>query len=195
MSGSPVYVDGKLSAPWPTRSRSARSRSRGSRPIADMIEAARSAGPARGVDPPASRRAGAPRGAARPRVGGGGAAAAAARASARRLPRRAALPSGVAGATLSPVALPLVFSGFDADTFDWARGVFSAMGFAPVMGGRRRRPRPGPLPDLAPGAAVGVSLVEGDLDLSVTGTVTHIDGDRVYAFGHPFYNLGPTRSP
>ena len=68
------------------------------------------------------------------------------------------------------------------------------MGFAPVHG-RRRRGGPGPLPDLAPGAAVGVSLVEGDLDLSVTGTVTHIDGDRVYAFGHPFYNLGPTRFP
>ena len=42
---------------------------------------------------------------------------------------------------------------------------------------------------------MGVSLVEGDLDLSVTGTVTHIDRDRVYAFGHPFYNLGPTQFP
>jgi hypothetical protein len=42
---------------------------------------------------------------------------------------------------------------------------------------------------------VGVSLVEGDLDLSVTGTVTDVDQGRVYAFGHPFYNLGPTRFP
>ena len=33
------------------------------------------------------------------------------------------------------------------------------------------------------------------MDLSATGTVTHIDGDRVYAFGHPFYNLGPTQFP
>jgi hypothetical protein len=53
----------------------------------------------------------------------------------------------------------------------------------------------GPLPDLAPGAAVGVSLIEGDVDLSVTGTITAIDQDRVYAFGHPFYNLGPTQFP
>jgi len=68
------------------------------------------------------------------------------------------------------------------------------MGFAPVMGGGGAT-APGPVPDLAPGAAVGVSLVEGDLDLSVTGTVTHIEGGRVYAFGHPFYNLGPTRFP
>jgi hypothetical protein len=51
------------------------------------------------------------------------------------------------------------------------------------------------VPDLEPGAAVGVSLVEGDLDLSVSGTVTHIESSRVYAFGHPFYNLGPTQFP
>jgi hypothetical protein len=51
------------------------------------------------------------------------------------------------------------------------------------------------MPALAPGAAVGVCLIEGDLDLSATGTVTSIDADRVYAFGHPFYNLGPTQFP
>ncbi len=38
-------------------------------------------------------------------------------------------------------------------------------------------------------------LVGGDLQLGGTGTVTHIDGDRVYAFGHPMYNLGPTEFP
>ena len=42
---------------------------------------------------------------------------------------------------------------------------------------------------------MGVSLIEGDMDLSATGTVTHIDNGRVYAFGHPFYNLGPTQFP
>src|SRR3982750_4581925 len=35
-------------------------------------------------------------------------------------------------------------------------------------------------------------LVGGDLMLGGTGTITHIDGDKVYAFGHPMYNLGPT---
>ena len=48
---------------------------------------------------------------------------------------------------------------------------------------------------LAPGDAVGVSLVRGDLALGATGTVTHVDGNRVYAFGHPFFNLGPTEFP
>ena len=31
--------------------------------------------------------------------------------------------------------------------------------------------------------------------MGATGTITHIDGDRVYAFGHPFFNLGPTEFP
>jgi hypothetical protein len=52
-----------------------------------------------------------------------------------------------------------------------------------------------PLPELQPGGALGVSLIEGDMDLSVTGTITHIDNGRIYAFGHPFYNLGPTQFP
>jgi hypothetical protein len=99
------------------------------------------------------------------------------------------------GASLAPLSLPMVFSGFDPATFEWARGVFSSLGFNPVMGAGHGPAPPAALPDLAPGSPIGVSLIEGDMDLSVTGTVTHIDGDRVYAFGHPFYNLGPTQFP
>jgi hypothetical protein len=106
-----------------------------------------------------------------------------------------ALPSGLAGMAMKPLALPLVFSGFDPTTFEWARGLFGSLGFAPVLGPGTGAPPGEPLPDLAPGSAVGISLVEGDIDLSVTGTITHIDRDRVYALGHPFYNLGPTQFP
>jgi len=45
---------------------------------------------------------------------------------------------------------------------------------------------------LRPGDPVGMSLIRGDLEMGATGTVTHVDGTRVYAFGHPFLNLGPT---
>ncbi len=108
----------------------------------------------------------------------------------------ASVPAGLAGGTLSPLALPLVFSGFDRATFDWARPLFAGLGFVPMAGGASGgTTAPIALPELAPGGPIGVSLIEGDLDLSVTGTVTHIDGDRVYAFGHPFYNLGPTQFP
>jgi hypothetical protein len=44
---------------------------------------------------------------------------------------------------------------------------------------------------LRPGDPVGMSLVRGDFEMGATGTVTHVDGDKVYAFGHPFLNLGP----
>ena len=82
-------------------------------------------------------------------------------------------------------------------TFDWAARPLRGHRLRPHdwAAPRAARALRGPLPDLAPGGPIGVSLIEGDLDLSVTGTVTHIDGDRVYAFGHPFYNLGPTQFP
>ena len=105
------------------------------------------------------------------------------------------LPPALAAESMRPLSLPLVFSGFDASTFEWAKGVFSGLGFTPMMGAGSVGKPPAPLPDLQPGGALGVSLIEGDMDLSVTGTITHIDGERVYAFGHPFYNLGPTQFP
>ncbi|HSD28589.1 MAG TPA: SpoIVB peptidase S55 domain-containing protein, partial [Vicinamibacteria bacterium] len=193
MSGSPVFVDGRLVGAVAYSFPFGKEPIAGITPIGDMVAAAESTAP---------RAA-----SARLHPSAEGAPAApldrAAVAAALRRPLRSllpagfqgeALPPGVAGATLSPLALPLVFSGFEPETFDWARGIFSTMGFAPVMGGGGGT-APGPLPDLVPGAAVGVSLVEGDLDLSVTGTITDIEGGRVYAFGHPFYNLGPTRFP
>lgn len=48
---------------------------------------------------------------------------------------------------------------------------------------------------LAPGDAVAVSLVRGDLVLAAHGTVTDRVGDSVLAFGHPIYSLGPARLP
>ena len=42
---------------------------------------------------------------------------------------------------------------------------------------------------------MGVALMTGDFMLGATGTVTYVDGDRIYGFGHPMYNLGPTQFP
>jgi hypothetical protein len=102
------------------------------------------------------------------------------------------------GAMLRPIAVPLVAGGFEASVLDPLSGAFSASGFVPVSSSRAQqqgdagRPRPR---RLGPGDAVGVSLLTGDFELGATGTVTHVDGDRVYAFGHPLYNLGPTEFP
>jgi SpoIVB peptidase S55 len=101
------------------------------------------------------------------------------------------------GALLRPIATPLVMSGFSGDTAVAVADAFSASGFTPVGGaqpGRSTAART-PAPPLGPGDAIGVGLVNGDLSLGATGTVTDVVGDRVYAFGHPFYNLGPTTFP
>jgi len=63
---------------------------------------------------------------------------------------------------------------------------------APGVAERMRAAASSPLRE---GDAIGVSLVGGDLEMGATGTITHIDGDRLYAFGHPFYNLGPAEFP
>lgn len=102
---------------------------------------------------------------------------------------------GLPTSSLRPLALPLTFAGFDPMAFEWARGLFAGLGFAPLQAGGSARLPGVALPKLEPGSPVGISLVEGDLDVSVTGTVTYVDGARVYAFGHPFYNLGPTQFP
>ena len=48
---------------------------------------------------------------------------------------------------------------------------------------------------LEPGAAVGVQFVRGDVNWTAIGTVTHREGDRVVAFGHPLFNAGSIEMP
>jgi hypothetical protein len=100
------------------------------------------------------------------------------------------------GTLLRPIATPLAMSGFEPGLTELFGGAFTEQGFAPTGGSPAGRygekPFEGPL---KPGDAVGVALVGGDLQLGATGTVTHIDGDRVYAFGHPMFNLGPIEFP
>src|SRR5207247_2272971 len=48
---------------------------------------------------------------------------------------------------------------------------------------------------LEPGGPLAVGLVTGDFDLSGIGTVTHIEGSRVYGWGHPFMGLGTCEFP
>ena len=101
------------------------------------------------------------------------------------------------GTLLRPIATPLTLGGFDTGVIDPVAAVLREQGFTPVVAGVQVVAPPGdrePSP-LRPGDPIGVALMSGDLQLGATGTVTHVDGDRVYAFGHPFYGLGPTRFP
>ena len=196
MSGSPVYIDGKLVGAVAYGFPFSKETIAGITPIGEMIDATSTTTPRA-----ASAKFSAPMGAAGPRAPLDPQAMVA--ALRRPVPAlspasatiRGDMPPQLVGQSLAPLSLPLVFSGFDASTFEWARGVFSAMGFSPVMGTGKGGSLTQNLPDLQPGGAVGLSLIEGDMDLSATGTITHIDDGRVYAFGHPFYNLGPTQFP
>ena len=105
------------------------------------------------------------------------------------------------GTMLRPIATPLTLGGFDSALGNSLADGFRDQGFVPVFAGAMQAgtmdagavPRQtGPL---RPGDPIGVTMMSGDLELGATGTVTDVDGNRVYAFGHPFYNLGPTQFP
>jgi hypothetical protein len=102
------------------------------------------------------------------------------------------------GTLLRPIATPLTLGGFDAGVVDPIASAFRDQGFVPMLAGSsaaQANGNSGSPPPLRPGDPVGVALMSGDLELGATGTVTEIDGSRVYAFGHPFYGLGPTQFP
>ncbi len=104
---------------------------------------------------------------------------------------------GEIGTMLRPIATPLVMSGFEPQMSDPLMSAFRDAGFAPV-GATATAARAGMAEfdgPLKPGDAIGVTFVSGDLELGATGTVTHIDDGKVYAFGHPMYNLGPIEFP
>ncbi len=49
--------------------------------------------------------------------------------------------------------------------------------------------------ELHPGGVVAVALAIGDVTIAGTGTVSHVDGNRILAFGHPMMSLGATELP
>ena len=102
------------------------------------------------------------------------------------------------GTLLRPIATPVTLGGFSSTGSGLLGSLFRDLGFLPVAAGAPAQTTPvrdGVTTALRPGDPIGVSLMNGDLQLGATGTVTEVDGNRVYAFGHPFYGLGPTRFP
>ncbi|HPL14075.1 MAG TPA: SpoIVB peptidase S55 domain-containing protein [Candidatus Aminicenantes bacterium] len=100
------------------------------------------------------------------------------------------------GRTGAAVPVPLLFSGFSPRLLDEIRPYFAGLGFsvrAASGSGAGQRTSIALDTDLnvKEGDPLAVQLVSGDLDVSAIGTATYVDGARVYAFGHPLYNLGP----
>lgn len=92
-----------------------------------------------------------------------------------------------------PIATPLVLSGFTADAIRFLKPWMEERGFVASPGGGTV---PGPACDaIVPGSAVGVQLIRGDWSAAAIGTVTYRDGDKILAFGHPFVAMGWVRFP
>lgn len=99
-----------------------------------------------------------------------------------------------------PIETPLTFSGFTDGTLREFAPLFQQLGMTAVQGGasgslNSPKPAPGWQQSLQPGEAVAGVLVSGDMSVTGLGTVTYNDGKRVLAFGHPFFNLGPVDMP
>jgi hypothetical protein len=198
MSGSPVYVDGRLiGAVSYSIGAFPKEPIAGITPIGEMIDATADTSPRRGSS--AQARIELPVSPDR--------LAAAIRATYARVASFADRPADVQvfglpaatgsqmGALLRPIATPLVMSGMSAATSDLVATMFRDAGFTPVLSGGSSSDVAAAAEPLRPGDPVGVSLLSGDGDMGATGTVTHVDGTRVYAFGHPFFNFGPTAFP
>src|SRR5258707_8196422 len=103
---------------------------------------------------------------------------------------RTALPNG---SVLEPIETPLVFSGFQPMTLQQFAPQIQNYGFVAAQGGTAA-PRPEDA-HLAPGDMAGMVLVQGDASISSACTVTAVQADRVYLCGHPFLSLGDVQLP
>jgi len=112
----------------------------------------------------------------------------------------ALLPLPVSGGGLAgmmPIVTPLAASGFSPRALSLLGDRLRPLGMAPMSGGaateriiREEGDRP-----LVPGSPLSIAMVTGDFDLSGIGTVTHVEGNRVYGFGHPMLSLGACDLP
>lgn len=205
MSGSPIYIDGKVIGALAYAWQFAKEPMAGITPIEEMLKIARAGSAAGAVTLPA----------AAPRVSGGELLKGIVEHKTDELFNR--MTSGLAGASpasamsgVKPIAVPLSMSSFEPDTISRFARILEPMGFVAVPSGSTSsssnpssNPSSKPLTkgagsaakEFQPGDAVGAVLLNGDFNLAATGTVTHLDGDRVYAFGHPFLDLGEVSFP
>ncbi len=108
---------------------------------------------------------------------------------------RAATAVPAASGGPAPIGTPLQMAGLAPAVREWLVPQLERHGFVPVAGGGRLSDTDAGPGELAPGMPVGIQLVGGDISIAATGTVTWVDGDLVYAFGHPFFGSGRVAMP
>jgi hypothetical protein len=192
MSGSPVYVDGKLIGAVALRlSQFSPDAICGITPIESMLEI-QDLDKSRPSDARTPNRLPAPQPAAAYEMPSELVAQLVAAGGTAPLPSRSPV--------MTPIETPLVFSGFTAETLNTYEPLLRQIGITAVQGGASAgtltsKPVPGWEHALNPGESVSGVLVSGDMSTTGMGTVTYNDGKRVLAFGHQFFNLGPVDMP
>lgn len=180
MSGSPVFIDGKLIGAYAYGFMWAKEQAIiGVTPIADMLEI---------FDRFEEKPPGAP--------GGGHFLEPVARADSEeafsgndRMP-----PAELLQSHLRPLPMALGISGISPRVMAEFEEKFRSLGLEPTLVPMGQSSREIDT-DLQPGSAVAGVLMDGDFSIAGTGTVTYRDGDRILAFGHPFLGMGATDLP
>ena len=105
----------------------------------------------------------------------------------------------VAGQKIARIATPITFAGISQSTLDIFAPELTRAGILPVaaLGSRTRIDsiKKANESTLVGGTSVTVQLARGDISIGAAGTVTLRDGEKIYAFGHPFFSLGSTELP
>src|SRR5688572_7106505 len=105
----------------------------------------------------------------------------------------------VAGQTFQPIATPVTFTGFSQETLNAFTPQLLQAGLLPVsaVGGSSAISslKKADATTLVGGDSVSMHLTRGDYSLAAAGTVTWRDGDKIYAFCHPFLSLGTSDLP
>lgn len=199
MSGSPVYVDGKLVGAVALAFPFSKEAYAGITPIGEMLDV---------VPAPVAPQASKPNGAVEMRILPNPQSPSTGRLLPdERLERPAPagsslLPQAEEPGTFSSLRLPLRFGGFSAGVMQSFASVFRQMGFEPMQGGvlsgapassgAEARPDPS---QVVPGSMISLMLVHGDLNLNVDCTVTLLRGNDLYACGHRFLLIGAVEFP
>jgi SpoIVB peptidase S55 len=190
MSGSPVFIDGKVIGALAYAWQFAKEPVAGITPIEEMLKIAQVVRPA-GASPVG----------AAPRMSG----AELLQALASNKPE-AAFEKMIQGMAARPVntlsgatriALPMSVSSFAPETIQRFAPYFEQLGFQAVPAGTTSTSTAtaNAKTTFEPGDPVGAVLLTGDFNVAASGTVTYVDGEHVYAFGHPFLDMGEINFP
>ena len=96
---------------------------------------------------------------------------------------------------LEPIQIPIMMGGFSPKTIEYISPVLKKYGMTPIQGGGTSTQNEPNDVKVEPGSVIVIQFVKGDADISGSGTITYVDGNKVLAFGHAMYGMGKTNMP